>query len=247
MNRLAGLALLFAVVAIPTLAAAEPAAAPVAAAAAETASTGPTSAVQLAIILAVASLIPALVLACTCFTRFVVVLGFVRNGLATQGAPPNQVLVGLALFMTLFVMAPVGADVYDNAVQPYLAGQIDKDQALAAATPTLRRFLLERTRGEDLQLFYDVSDAPRPASADDVPLRIAIPAFVISELNVAFRIGLIVLLPFLIIDLVVASVLSALGMVMLPPPIVSLPIKLLVFVAIDGWHLVVASLLRGAM
>jgi len=205
----------------------------------------PSSAVQLVVILSIASLAPAIILACTCFTRFAVVFSFVRNGLATQGAPPNQVLVGMALFMTLFVMAPVGTTIYDRAVRPYLAGDMTERQALEAATPPLRRFLLERTRGKDLVLFYEVSSASRPSSADDVPLRIAIPAFVLSELGTAFRIGLMVLLPFLVIDLIVASVLSALGMVMLPPPIVSLPVKLLVFVAIDGWHVVVGSLLAG--
>ena len=208
---------------------------------------GPTSAMQLVVILAVASLIPAIVLACTCFARFAVVFSFLRNGLATQGAPPNQVLIGLALFMSFFVMAPVATPIYAEAVVPYMNGTLDEEQALAKATPHLRKFLIERTRDRDLELFYEVSRAERPTSSDDVPLRIAIPAFVVSELGTAFRIGLIILLPFLVIDMIVAAVLSALGMVMLPPPIVSLPVKLLVFVAIDGWHLVVASLLKGAM
>jgi flagellar biosynthetic protein FliP len=208
---------------------------------------GPTSATQLVVILALASLIPAIVLTCTCFARFVVVFSFLRNGLATQGAPPNQVLVGLALFMSFFVMAPVAEPIYAEAVVPYMNGTIDEGQAIDAATPHLRTFLIARTRESDLELFYEVSQAERPTSTNDVPLRIAIPAFVVSELGTAFRIGLIILLPFLVIDMIVAAVLSALGMVMLPPPIVSLPVKLLVFVAIDGWHLVVASLLKGAM
>ncbi len=220
------------------------AAQPVAAAAG---SAGPTSATQLVVILAIASLIPALVLACTCFARFAVVFSFLRNGLATQGAPPNQILIGLALFMSFFVMAPVATPIYEEAVVPYMKGTLDEAAALDAATPYLREFLIARTRDRDLELFYEVSKAERPSSSDDVPLRIAIPAFVVSELGTAFRIGLIILLPFLVIDMIVAAVLSALGMVMLPPPIVSLPIKLLVFVAIDGWHVVVSSLLRGAM
>ena len=207
---------------------------------------GPGSALQVVALLTIASLAPAIILVCTCFTRFAVVFSFLRTGLGTQGAPPSQVMIGLALFMTLFVMAPIGAQVYQLGVRPYLDGEMTERQALEAATPPLRDFLVSRARPADLSLFYDVSDAPRPTSVADVPLRIAVPAFVVSELHTAFKMGLIILLPFLVIDLVVASVLSALGMVMLPPPIVALPIKLLVFVAIDGWHLVVASLLRGA-
>jgi len=206
---------------------------------------GPSSALQLVVLLTVASLAPAIILTSTCFARFAIVFSFVRNGLATQGAPPSQVLVGMALFMTLFVMAPTGNQIYEEALRPYLDGEISEAQAMKQGTPPLRRFLLERTNERDLELFYEVSSAPRPNQADDVPLRIAIPAFVLSELQTAFKMGLVVLLPFLVIDLIVASVLSALGMVMLPPPIVSLPIKLLVFVSVDGWHLVVSSLLRG--
>jgi flagellar biosynthetic protein FliP len=199
-------------------------------------------------ILTLATLIPALVLSCTCFVRFVVVLGFVRTGLSTQSAPPNQVLVGLALFMTVFVSAPVATQMYEAGGKPYLDGTMDERQAAAdAATPPLRRFLIERTRDADLALFYEVSDEPRPASVDDVPLRIAVPAFIVSELRTAFELGLTVLLPFLVIDLVVATVLTALGMVMVPPQVLSLPLKLLVFLAVDGWHLIVRSLLQGAM
>ncbi len=205
----------------------------------------PATALQMILMLALASLAPAIVLACTCFARFVIVFSFVRSGLATQGAPPSQVLVGLALFMTLFVMSPVASKIYDDAARPYLDGEISEKQAFELGIPPLRDFLLERTRSEDLQLFYGVSGADRPATPDEVPMRIAVPAFVLSELGLAFKMGLIILLPFLVIDLVVASVLSALGMVMLPPPVVSLPIKLLVFVSIDGWHLLVSSLLQG--
>ena len=208
---------------------------------------GPTSAITMVAVLTLATILPAAVLSCTCFVRFVVVLGFVRTGLSTPSAPPNQVLIGLALFMTVFVSAPVAAEIYDAAGKDYLAGTIDEQAALAAATPPLRRFLLERTRERDLALFYEVSDAPRPTTADDVPLRIAVPAFVLSELRTGFEIGLGVLLPFMVIDLVVATVLTALGMVMVPPQVLSVPIKLLVFLAIDGWNLVVRSLLQGAV
>lgn len=212
-----------------------------------TGSDGPSSAVQLVVMLTLASLAPAIILTSTCFARFAIVFSFVRNGLATQGAPPSQVLVGMALFMTLFVMAPTGEAIYEAAGKPYLDGEISESVAIERGAPHLRKFLLTRTSERDLSLFYEVSSHKRPSTAHDVPLRIAVPAFVLSELQTAFKMGLVILLPFLVIDLIVASVLSALGMVMLPPPIVSLPIKLLVFVSVDGWHLVVSSLLRGVV
>lgn len=222
------------------------------AAAARPATTGaapalPTSALQLSLILSVASLLPGIVLACTCFARFVIVFAFLRTGLGAQGVPPSQVMVGLALFMTMFVMAPVAADVNRVALQPYFAGAVDEAGALDAATPPIRTFLLQRTRQSDLALFYEVARVARPAGPEEVPLRIAVPAYMVSELRTAFTMGLLVLLPFLVIDLVVATVLSSLGMVMLPPPVISLPAKLLVFVAADGWHLIVKSLLTGAI
>jgi flagellar biosynthetic protein FliP len=155
--------------------------------------------------------------------------------------------VGLALFMTMFVMAPVATAVNERALRPWFDNRIDADAALEAATPPLREFLVRHTRRSDLALFYEVSRSPRPETAADVPLRIAVPAFAISELRTAFEMGLVVLLPFLVIDMIVAVVLASLGMMMLPPSVVALPIKLLVFVAADGWHLIVESLLRGAM
>jgi flagellar biosynthetic protein FliP len=210
-------------------------------------SASPASAVQMVVVLAIASLLPAIILTCTCFARFLVVFSFLKNGLGTQGAPPNQILVGLALFMTMFVMAPVATKLHEQALKPYLDGKMNETAAIDAAGPVLKDFLLPRTRQEDLSLFYEVSNAPRPTTAEDVPLRIAIPAFVLTELRTAFMMGLAVLLPFLVIDLIVATVLSSLGMVMLPPVLVSLPVKLLIFVAVDGWHLLVGSLLRGVM
>lgn len=206
----------------------------------------PSSAVQLALVLTIISLAPALVLTCTTFARFVIVFSFLRTGLGTAGAPPSQVLVGLALFMTFFVMSSVVRDVNEAAVAPYLAGELTESEALDSATPVLRRFLLTHTRQDDLALFYEVSDAARPQTAADVPLSIAVPSFALSELRTAFEMGFMVLLPFLVIDLIIATILSSLGMVMLPPAVVSLPIKLLVFVAADGWSLMVSSLLRGA-
>lgn len=208
---------------------------------------GALGALSLALALGAAALLPAAVLACTNFVRFVIVLGFVRTGLGTPSAPPTQVVMGLALFMTLFVSAPVASEVYDRAVAPYLAGALDAPRALEAATPPLRDFLLAHAAPRDLELFYSVAEAPRPAGPDEVPLRIAIPAFMLSELTAAFSIGLTILLPFLVIDLVAATILTSLGMVMVPPQVVSLPLKLLVFVLIDGWHVVVEALLRGAL
>jgi flagellar biosynthesis protein FliP len=208
---------------------------------------GALGAVGMVVILTLVTLIPAIVLSCTCFVRFIVVLGFVRTGIGTPSAPPNQVIIGLALFMAAFVSAPVATEIYEKAGRAYLAGQIDEKQAFEAATPTLRAFLIRHTTEADLTLFYEVSTSPRPASIDEVPLKIAIPAFILSELRLAFKIGLTILLPFLVIDLVAATILTSLGMVMVPPSVVALPIKLLVFVMIDGWHLVVQSLLRGAM
>ncbi len=207
---------------------------------------GGLGAIGMVVLLTVVTLLPAIVLSCTCFVRFVVVLGFVRTGIGTPAAPPNQVLVGLALFMSIFVSAPVAIEMYERGGKAYMAGQMTEAQALEAATPPLRDFLLHRTTESDLELFFGASNLPRPNTADEVPLRVAIPAFIISELRTAFEIGLTILLPFLVIDLIAAAVLTALGMVMVPPSVVALPIKLLVFVMIDGWHLVVESLLRGA-
>ncbi len=206
---------------------------------------GPSSSLHLIVVFALASLAPAIILTGTCFTRFIVVFSFLKSGLGTQGAPPNQVLVGLALFMTAFVMGPVANEIYQDAGEPYFAGEVSEVEALDLAAPAAKKFLLPRTRSEDLALFYEYARAPRPETSADVPLRIAVPAFVLSELRTAFQMGLLVLLPFLVIDLVVATVLSSLGMVMLPPTLVSLPLKLLVFVMADGWHILVTSLLGG--
>lgn len=219
----------------------------VAANAAQAQPAGGLGAVGTVLLLTLVTLIPAVVLSCTCFVRFIVVFGFVRTGLGTPAAPPNQVLVGLALFMAAFSSGPVAMEMYERGGSGYIAGTLDEKQAIEAATPPLREFLLRHTQESDLELFYEVSSASRPATPDEVPLRIAIPAFILSELRTAFEIGLTILLPFLVIDLVAAAVLTALGMVMVPPAVVALPVKLLVFVMIDGWALVVQSLLRGAM
>ncbi len=208
-------------------------------------SSGSAGPIGMVVLLTIVTLLPAIVLSCTSFVRFIVVLGFVRTGLGTPAAPPNQVLVGLALFMTVFVSAPVAMQMYDKGGKPYFDGQMSESAALEAALPPLREFLIKHTGDADLELFLDVSGAARPATIDDVPIRALIPAFIVSELRTAFKIGLTILLPFLVIDLVAATVLTSLGMVMVPPSIISLPAKLLVFVMIDGWHVVVESLLRG--
>jgi len=211
------------------------------------ASQTPTSAVQLVVVLTLVSLLPAIVLLCTTFARFAIVFSFLKMGLGTQGAPPSQILVGLALFMTAFVMAPTAEKVHQAAIAPYLRGEMTEVKALDAATPAIREFLLAHTRQEDLAVFYEVSTTARPQTADDVPLRIAVPAFALSELRTAFTMGLVLLLPFLVIDLVAATVLSSLGMMMLPPAVVAIPLKLLIFVSVDGWRLLVSSLLKGVM
>ncbi|HEY4014502.1 MAG TPA: flagellar type III secretion system pore protein FliP [Polyangiaceae bacterium] len=196
-------------------------------------------------LLTILSLLPAIVLTMTSFTRVVIVLGFVRQGLGTQQTPPTQVLVGLALFLTCFTMAPVLTTIARDAYEPYAAGTISDTQALERASSPLRTFMLHQTREADLSLFYEATQAPLPKTEDEVPLRIAAPAFVVSELTTAFQMGVLVLLPFLVIDLAVSSVLMSLGMMMVPPTTISLPIKLLLFVVADGWHLLVGSLLRS--
>jgi flagellar biosynthesis protein FliP len=196
-------------------------------------------------LLTILSLLPAIVLTMTSFTRVVIVLGFVRQGLGTQQTPPTQVLVGLALFLTCFTMAPVLTTIARDAYQPYAAGTISDVQAVERASAPLRAFMLHQTREADLALFYEASRAPLPKTEEEVPLRIAAPAFVVSELTTAFQMGVLVLLPFLVIDLAVSSILMSLGMMMVPPTTISLPIKLLLFVVADGWHLLVGSLLRS--
>ncbi|MGA2450031.1 MAG: flagellar type III secretion system pore protein FliP [Polyangiaceae bacterium] len=196
-------------------------------------------------ILTILSLLPAIVLTMTSFTRVIIVLGFVRQGLSMQQTPPTQVLVGLALFLTGFTMAPVFSSMVHDAYEPYSRGTIGDAQALERASAPLRSFMLHQTREADLALFYDVSGAPLPTTEEDVPIRIAAPAFVVSELTTAFQMGVLVLLPFLVIDMAVSSILMSLGMMMVPPTTISLPLKLLLFVTADGWHMLIGSLVRS--
>jgi flagellar biosynthetic protein FliP len=181
----------------------------------------------------------------TAFTRIVIVLSFVRSALAVPQVPPNQVLIGLAMFMTFFVMAPTWNQINQQALQPYLNGDIDQQTAYEVGIKPLRQFLFRQTRERDLALFIHLSDLPRPENRDDVPTYVLIPAFVISELKTAFQMGILIFVPFLVIDMVVASALMSMGMMMLPPSIISLPFKLLLFVMVDGWHLIVRSLLMS--
>jgi flagellar biosynthetic protein FliP len=196
-------------------------------------------------LLTVLSLLPAIALTMTSFTRIIVVLGFVRTGVGAQQAPPNQVLVGVALFMTLFVMGPTTTRIAETAWAPYQRGEITEVQALDRAVTPLRAFMLRQTRERDLALFYEAAQTALPRTEEEVPMRIAVPAFVVSELTTAFQMGVLVLLPFLIIDLVVSALLMSMGMMMVPPSTLSLPMKLLLFVVADGWHLLIASLLRS--
>jgi flagellar biosynthetic protein FliP len=196
-------------------------------------------------ILTLFSLLPAIVLTMTSFTRCVIVLGFVRQGIGTQQTPPAQVLVGISLFLTMFIMAPVAQAITHDAFEPYAAGTITETEAFARASAPLRAFMLRQTREPDLALFYDAAHLPLPKTEEEVPLRISAPAFVVSELTTAFQMGVLVLLPFLVIDLAVSSILMSLGMMMVPPSTISLPVKLLLFVVVDGWHLLVGSLLRS--
>ena len=202
-------------------------------------------AIQLIALLTVLSIAPSILVMMTSFTRIVVVLSLLRTALGTATAPPNSVIIALALFLTAFVMGPVLQKVYDDGVKPLIANEITTEDALQRGAAPLRGFMLKNVREKDLKLFLDLSREPPPATPDDMSMRILVPAFMISELKRAFEIGFLLFLPFLIIDLVVASVLMSMGMMMLPPVVVSLPFKLIFFVLVDGWSLVAGSLVQS--
>jgi flagellar biosynthetic protein FliP len=206
---------------------------------------GLTPPLKILALLTLLSLLPAILLTMTSFVRTVVVLSFLRQGIGTQQAPPTQVVVGLAFFLTAFTMAPVAQQIRSVAFDPYAAGKIDDVQAISAGVAPLRNFMLRQTRQADLELFYSATHAELPKTPDDVSLFIAIPAFIVSELTTSFQMGVMVLLPFLVVDLAVASLLMSMGMMMVPPATLSLPLKLLLFVLADGWNLVVGSLLSS--
>jgi flagellar biosynthetic protein FliP len=195
--------------------------------------------------LTVLTLAPAILIMMTGFTRIIIVLSFVRQALGTQNMPPNQMLVGLALFITLFIMSPFLTKINNEAVQPFLSGTIKQDEAMDKALAPLRSFMFNQTRDSDLALFVNLSKMSQPKTRADVPTHVLIPSFIISELKTAFQIGFIIYLPFLVIDMIAASVLMAMGMMMLPPVIISLPFKIMLFVLVDGWTLIVGSLVKS--
>ncbi|EQC51508.1 flagellar type III secretion system pore protein FliP [Bacteriovorax sp. DB6_IX] len=200
---------------------------------------------ELTALFTVLTLAPAILILCTCFTRIIVVLSFMRQAIGTQSMPPNQLLVGFALFLSVFVMQPTGEQIYKDAVRPYMDRKITTTVALDRIENSLRGFMNKQVRKADIGLFYDVTGRKAPATINEVPIHFLIPAFIISELKTAFQIGFLLYIPFLILDMVVASVLMAMGMMMLPPVVISLPFKLLLFVLVDGWQLVTGSLLRS--
>ncbi|WP_139488975.1 flagellar type III secretion system pore protein FliP [Brevibacillus dissolubilis] len=202
-----------------------------------------SSSVQLLLLFTVLSIAPAILLLMTCFTRIIVVLSFVRTALATQQMPPNQVLIGIALFMSFFIMAPTFTQVNTVAIQPYMAGKITQEQAFDKGVVPLKTFMLKQTREKDLALFLGYMKAEKPKKIEDVSLLALVPAYAISELKTAFQIGFMIFIPFLVIDMIVSSVLMGMGMMMLPPVMISLPFKILLFIMVDGWYLIVKSLL----
>lgn len=191
------------------------------------------------------SMAPAFIILCTSFTRIIVVLSFMRQAIGTQSMPPNQLLIGFALFLSFFVMMPTGTKIYDNSIEPYMNKAISTTEAISGIEHELRFFMQSQVRKADIGLFYDVTGKKAPNTVDEVPTHFLIPAFIISELKTAFQIGFLLYIPFLILDMVVASVLMAMGMMMLPPVIISMPFKLLLFVLVDGWQLVTGSILRS--
>ena len=202
------------------------------------------SAIKVLGIMTLLTLAPSIILLMTCFTRIVIVLSFVRSALSLQGAPANQIIVGLSLFLTFFVMAPVWTRIDQEALQPYRAQQISSSEALERASVPLRTFMLKQTRPKDVELFVALAKI-QPTSVDQLPLRVVIPSFIISELRTAFQMGFLLFVPFILIDLIVATVLMSMGMMMMPPMTISLPLKILLFVLVDGWHLVVSSIVQS--
>ena len=201
-------------------------------------------AIQVLFAFTLLSMAPSIVLLMTCFSRIVIVLSFVRNALTLQGAPANQVIIGLSLFLTYFVMEPVWSKVQTNALQPYMEKKITSTQAMEEASKPIRSFMLRQTRPKDVELFVELAKIP-PTAPEAMPLRVVIPAFIISELRTAFQMGFLIFVPFILIDIVVATILMSMGMMMMPPATIALPLKILLFVLVDGWSLIVRSLLMS--
>jgi flagellar biosynthetic protein FliP len=204
-----------------------------------------TLGVQLLLLLTVLSLAPAILMMVTSFIRIAIVLSFARSAIGMPQMPPNQIVLGLALFLTVFVMAPVWTTINDSTVQPYLRGEIALDGAVQSGQQPLREFMLKQTREKDLALFVNIGRLPQPQTPDDLPTYVVIPAYMISELKTSFQMGFVILLPFLVIDMVISSTLMSMGMMMLPPTTISLPFKVLLFVLADGWHLIIKSLVAS--
>jgi flagellar biosynthetic protein FliP len=201
--------------------------------------------IQILALLTVLSLAPAVFIMVTSFTRIAIVLSFLRQALGTQQVPPNQVLISLALFLTVFVMAPVGQAVYREALEPLFAERITNEEAWTKGLVPIRTFMLHQVREKDLELFVDLAKMPKPATTEAIPTHVIIPSFMLSEIRIAFEIGFLIYIPFLIVDMVVASVLMSMGMMLLPPVVISLPFKLILFVLADGWYLVVGSMVKS--
>lgn len=201
--------------------------------------------IQLLLLLTVLSLAPAIVILTTSFTRLVVVFSIMRTALGIQQSPPAQVIIGLSLFLTFFIMHPVLTTIHDDALEPYVAGSIGQQEAMDRAAVPIKKFMLAQTREKDLMLFMDMARIDSFSASDDIPLYVLVPGYIISELRIAFQIGFMIFLPFLVVDLIVASVLMSMGMMMLPPVMISLPLKLLLFVLTDGWYLIVESVVKG--
>ncbi len=203
------------------------------------------SSLNVILMLTLLFLAPSLLLMTTTFTRFVIVFGFLRQAMGTQQIPPTQLLVSLALLMTIFVMEPIGQKAYDDGIKPYVAEQIDYEEAFERTTEPFKNFMVRNTREKDLALFFRIKKMDNPKTIKDVPLSVIVPAFMISELKTAFEIGFLLFLPFLVIDMVVASILMSMGMMMLPPVMISLPFKILVFVLVDGWNLLIGNMIAS--
>ncbi|MCM3654074.1 flagellar type III secretion system pore protein FliP [Metabacillus litoralis] len=204
-----------------------------------------STSVKLLLLLTVLSIAPSILILMTCFTRIIIVLSFVRTSLATQSIPPNQVLIGIAMFLTFFIMAPTFSEVNDQALTPLFNEEINLEEAYDRAALPFKEFMSKHTRQKDLALFLNYAGIESPNSIEDIPLTALVPAFAISEIKTAFQIGFMIFIPFLVIDMVVASVLMSMGMMMLPPVMISLPFKILLFVLVDGWHLIIKSLLQS--
>lgn len=205
---------------------------------------GVASSLKILLLLTALTFAPAMVLCMTCFTRIAVVLGMTRTAIGTASLPPNTVITGLALFLTISIMSPVFQKCYDQGVKPFMEGQMDQSQALQKAAAPLKEFLVKHAREKDLALFLQITRSEFPKDPADVPFFVAVPGFILSELNTAFQIGFLIALPFLVLDMVVSSVLTSMSMITLPPVVISLPLKLMLFVIVDGWHLIISSLVK---